>query len=48
MNKLIKILGGLMTLGGIIWFLVGDFTNGLLLMILGELVDLPGRLKEHD
>lgn len=46
MNKLIKILGGLMTLGGAIWFVAGDFTNGLLLMILGELVDLPIRLKK--
>lgn len=36
-----------MTLGGVCWFLAGDFTNGLLLMILGELVDLPIRLQEH-
>lgn len=41
MKQTIKILGIFMTLGGIIWFLHGDFTNGLLLMILGELVDLP-------
>ena len=41
---LVKLLGFFMTSGGVIWFIFGDFTNGLLLMILGELVDLPYRI----
>ena len=43
-EKLIKLLGFFMTTGGVVWFIFGDFTNGLLLMILGKLVDLPYRI----
>ena len=42
---IIKIIGGLFTFGGLI---VTFFypTNGLLMMILGELVDMPYRIAD--
>lgn len=46
-KKAIKTLSMLMTVGGIVWFLHGGFTNGLLLMILGELVEINA-VKKHD
>ena len=43
---ILKIFGGILTISGIIIVLKGDLTNGLLIMILAELVYLPYRIKE--
>lgn len=43
-EKILKIVGVIFTLGGLIWFISGEYTNGLLCMIMGELVDLPYRI----
>ena len=45
-NKLIKILGVLLTFLGIYWAIFQNLGDGVLIMILGELVDLPYRLKD--
>ena len=43
--KVLKTIGGILTLCGIILLIKGDLTNGFLAMIIGELVDLPYRIR---
>ena len=42
---IIKIIGGLLTFGGLVVVFFYP-TNGLLMMILGELVDMPYRIAD--
>lgn len=41
---LLKIIGMIFTIWGVVLLIKGDFTNGFLAIIVGELVDLPYRL----
>ena len=45
-KKIIQVLGLGFTIGGVIVAIWGNLTDGVLLMILGELVDLPYRIKD--
>ncbi len=40
-RSILKIISLGLTLGGLIIYLKGDITNGLLTMILAELIDMP-------
>ena len=43
---IIKILGLLFTFLGIYWAIFQNVGDGVLMMILGELIDLPYRLRD--
>ena len=45
-EKLLKGLGALVTLFGLYWAIFQELTDGLLLMILGELIDMPHRIRD--
>ena len=42
-----RLLGIILTVSGLIWFLWGGEARGVLLMILGELVDMPYRIRNR-
>ena len=41
-----KIFSLILTISAFVIFIKGDYTNGLLMAILGELVDIDYRIKE--
>ena len=41
MKKLIKVISAIFTAVGFYLLITGDFTNGLLTIIAGELIDMP-------
>jgi len=45
--KYVRIISAFFTLLGLILFIMGDWTNAFLSMIVGELVDLPERIEYH-